>query len=220
MKIQAFLVMKNDFTKLDFTLSNFCKHNPDIPVLVMNAGGDSPEYITNKYSSVKLKHCEDLWANPSFSPKFAEYFFEYGLNHEYTHTILLETDVLTNRKITKTPQYDISGAFNYGASNQIYEYLKIDKDHLHTGCGGTIFSYNYFKTIKENNFNIFKDLFEKFPKEYYMDLMLTLAARVNNVSFGVWEELSNVTGHYKKINDTWTPVPCDYNATMIHHYKV
>jgi FkbM family methyltransferase len=220
MKIQAILVMKNDFTKLDFTLSNFCKHNPDIPVLVLNAGGESPEQITKKYHSVNLKHCEDLWAKPSFGPKFADYFFEYGLNENFTHTILLETDVLTNQKITKLPLYDISGCLNYGGSHQIYEFLGIKDDHFHTGCGGTIFSLNYFKKIKENNYNIFQTVYEKYPNEYFMDLMLTLAARVNGLTFGDWEEVSNVTGHLKKINDTYQLASCNYSATMVHHYKV
>lgn len=217
MKIQAFLAMKNDFKRLDFTLEKFCYYNPDIPVLVMNAGGNSPEKITQKYNNVSVSHCEDLWVTPSFGPKFADYFFNFGLNEKFTHTILLETDVLTNDKIKIPPKYDVAGCLNYGGSMEIYKHLNILDDLYHTGCGGTIFSYRYFKTIRENNFNFFKEMYEKFPKDYYMDLMLTLAARVHGLSHGHWEEVSNVTGH---INENKQFVNCNFYATMVHHFKV
>jgi len=212
--------MKDDFKRLDFTLEHFLKYNPEIPVLVLNAGGNSPEEIIKKYPTVSLSHCEDLWAKPSFSPKFADYFFQFGLNENFTHTILLETDVLTNNKITIEPKYDISGCLNYGGSSKIYDFLNITDNCFHTGCGGTIFKYNYFKTIKNGDFEFFKRMFDKFPNDYYMDLMLTLAARVNGLTYGDWDEMSNVTGHLKNINGTFRLVNCNFYSTMVHHFKV
>jgi hypothetical protein len=51
MKIQAILFMCNDFARARFTLENFNKWNPEVPIRVINSGGDCPkpylEHITN-----------------------------------------------------------------------------------------------------------------------------------------------------------------------------
>lgn len=216
--------MCNDFARAKFTLENFNKWNPDIPIRVINSGGDSPklylEHIPNTefIDAPNLWHKQTLCGVGSFGPKFAKFLFDYGLNSNFTHTLLLETDVLTNRKIAIEPKYDVSGPTNPCGHNEIilYKYLNISENFLHTGCGGTIFSYNYFKTISENNFQFFQDIFDKFPANYFMDLILTLAARVHGLSFGHWEEVSNIPIHF--IDGRMVNV--DMSKTLVHNYKV
>ena len=225
MKIHAVLFMCNDFSRGKFTLENFAKHNPDIPIRVINSGGDSPEPYLSHIANIEFIDAPNLWhktthcGRGSFGPKFAEYFFDFGLNVDFTHTLLLETDVLTNRKITIEPKFDIAGPMNHCGPHEhiLYDALSIRDNRIHTGCGGTIFSYKYFATIKEKDlFRLFEDLFDRFPSNYFMDLILTLVGRVAGLSFGHWEEVSNVPAH---VVDNRI-VRADLNATLVHNVKV
>ena len=49
-----------------------------------------------------------------------------------------------------------------------------------------------------------------------MDLILTLASRVNGLTFGHWEEVSNIPIHF--INGRM--INADMNKTLIHNYKI
>ena len=224
MKIQAILFMCNDFDRAKFTLENFRKWNSLIPIRVINSGGQSPHPYLNHIGNIEFIDAPNLWhkkthcGKGSFGPKFADYLFDYGLNNSYTHTLLLETDVLTNRPITVEPIYDISGPCTPCAREDLalYAYLGITENKIHTGCGSTIFSLKYFQTIKNTNYGFFQEIFDKFPQHYYMDLILTLAARVHGLSFGHWVEVSNIPAHY--INQTIHLV--DMNKTLIHNFKV
>lgn len=228
MKIQAIIFMCNDFKRLDFTLDNLYKHNPDIPTLVINSGGDSPEHVTNKYDKVSLTHAPNLWHKKthcgvgSFGPEYYEYLFDYGLNKDYTHTLFLETDVLTTRPITIEPKFDLSGPFNWcgGYEYVLYDYLGL-KPKPHTGCGATMFSYNYFNVVKETNYNLYKELFESHPQNYFMDLISTLVGRKAGLTFGHWEEVTNIPQHFVGVNEgEYIPFPYYEAATLIHNYKV
>lgn len=224
MKIQAILFMCNDFARAKFTLENFSKWNPDIPIRVINSGGDSPEPYLRHIPNTEFIDAPNLWHKKtlcgvgSFGPRYYDYLFEYGLNSDYSHTLFLETDVLTNRKISISPKYEISGPINPCGHDEIilYKYLNISENFLHTGCGGTIFSYNYFKTISEINFQFFQDIFDKFAPNYFADLISTLAARVHGLSFGHWEEVSNIPIHFVDGN----MVNVDMSKTLIHNFKV
>lgn len=224
MKIQAILFMCNDFSRAKFTLENFSKWNPEIPIRVINSGGESPEPFLKHVPNTSFVNAENLWHKKtrcgvgSFDYRYYDYLFEYGLNDDFTHTLFLETDVLTNRKITIEPKYDISGPNGRCSPEEhvLYDYLNIDENRIHTGCGATIFSLNYFKAIKKQDYNFFKDIFEKFPENYFMDLISTLAARKNNLSFGHWEEVSNVPNHV--VNNQFVNV--DMNATLVHNFKI
>lgn len=225
MKIQAILFMCNDFARAKFTLENFRKHNPEIPIRVVNAGGNSPEPSLSHISNVEFVDAPNLWhkqthcGRGSFGPQFAEYFFDFGLNDNFTHTLLLETDVLTNREITIEPQFDIAGPNNPCGPRELvlYDVLDIKEPKIHTGCGGTIFTSQYFTTIKDKNlFRLFHELFDKFSTNYFMDMILTLVGRKAGLSFGHWEEVSNIPIHV--VNNKF--VNADMNATMIHNFKV
>ena len=224
MKIQAILFMCNDFARAKFTLENFTKWNPQIPILVVNSGGDSPKPYLEHIPNTSFLDAPNLWHKKtdcgvgSFDYRYYDYLFEYGLNDDYTHTLFLETDVLTNREITTEPKYDISGPNNRCGHNEhiLYDYLNINDNRIHTGCGGTMFSLDYFKTISERDYSFFKDIFEKFPANYFMDLISTLAARKNNLSFGHWEEVSNIPIHV--VNNQLVNV--NMNATLVHNFKI
>jgi hypothetical protein len=224
MKIQAIMFMCNDFKRAKFTLENFSKHNPNIPIRVVNSGGNDPKEYLKHINNIEFINAPNLWHKKtlcgvgSFGPQYYEYLFEYGLNENFTHTLFLETDVLTNRKITIEPKYDISGPNNPCGHNEhvLYDFLKIHENRMHTGCGATMFSLNYFKKIKSLNFYLFQELFDKFSSNYFMDLISTLVARDAGLTFGHWEEVSNVPVHHihgKLVN-------CDMNATLVHNFKV
>jgi hypothetical protein len=224
MKIQAIMFMCNDFKRAQFTLENFRLHNADIPIRVVNSGGESPEPYLSHIAGIEFIDAPNLWhkktacGTGSFSPQYFDYLFEYGLDPNYTHTLFLETDVLTNRAITIEPQYDLAGPLNVCGSSEhaLYDALGINDYRVHTGCGGTMFSYNYFHTIKNNNFKFYQQLYDDYPHHYFMDLIGTLVARLHGLTFGHWEECSNVPHHiigYKIKN-------VDMNATLVHNYKV
>jgi hypothetical protein len=225
MKIQAILFMCNDFARAKFTLENFRKHNPEIPIRVVNSGGKSPEPSLSHISGIEFVDAENLWhkktynGQGSFGPKFADYFFDFGLNNNFTHTILLETDVLTNRAITIEPKFDIAGPNNPCGDGELslYDALGIKGPRIHTGCGGTIFSSKYFTTIKDKNFfGLFQELFDKFSGNYFMDLILTLVGRIAGLSVGHWEEVSNIPIHV--VDGRF--VNANMNATLVHNFKV
>jgi len=223
MKIQAILFMCNDFIKAKFTLENFYRWNPDIPIRVVNSGGECPKPYLNHIPNIGYIDAPNLWhkethcGKGSFGPQFADYLFDYGLNENYDYTLLLETDVLTNSKITKEPKYDISGpTFLAGPSERfLYQELNLEQN-VHTGCGGTMFSKKYFREIKKNNYSLFNSIFEKHSKHYYMDMISTLVGRAANLTYGYWEETSNIPFH--EWNDEAFIV--DYTNTLIHNYKI
>ena len=223
MKIQAILFMCNDFIKAKFTLENFYRWNPDIPIRVVNSGGECPKPYLNHIPNIEYIDAPNLWhkqthcGKGSFGPQFAEYLFEYGLQN-FDYTLLLETDVLTNRTISIFPKYDVSGPCTpcNPKEYELYDHLNIQDRRIHTGCGGTIFSSKYFQHIKKNHYKFFTEIFLKFPEHYYMDLILTLAARVSGLTFGHWKEVSNIPGHF--IENNWNQT--NWQATMIHNYKI
>lgn len=216
--------MSNDFERAFFTLYNFRKHHPNIPIQVVNAGGLDPSVYLSTISNLNIKNTENLWhkkthcGKGSFGPKFANHLFEYGMNDKYDYTLFLETDVFTNRSIAIKPKYHMSGVTNFSdyKERKLYKYLNINDNFLHSGCGGTIFSKEYFFEIYNKNFNFFQDIFEKFPESYFMDLILTLAARTCGLSFGHWEEVSNLPFHFIG-NQVFRGDP---NQTLVHNYKI
>jgi hypothetical protein len=227
MKIQALLFMCNDFDRAKFTLEKFNKYNPDIPISVINSGGESPiNYLKHIPSIVEYVDTDDLWHRKThckrggFGLPFLEILFNYGLNENFTHTLYLETDVLTNRKITIEPKYDMSGVMvGCGPKEQfLWDYLNIAPPHYHTGCGATIFRKNFFIKLYENSKinKMFYDLYDQFPEYYYMDLILTLVAKKTGLSCGHWAEVSDVRGHM--INDHF--FSGDLSATLVHGYKI
>ena len=227
MKIQAILFMCNDFARAKFTLENFSKWNTDIPIRIINSGGDSPKSHLQHISNTEFIDTPNLWhkkthcGKGSFGPEFMKYFFDYGMNNNFTHTLLLETDVLTNKKITVEPKYDISGITNYGGDESIYKYLQIKGHRLHSGCGGTLFSYFYFEKIIENNaFDLFKKLFDKFPLYYYMDFISTIVGRKSGCSLGNWIEVSETKPYSAILDDKIFRMDPDLNATLVHDYKI
>lgn len=227
MKIKAIMFMCNDFDRAVFTLGHFQKHNPDIPIRVINSGGEDPSpYFNTNGIIAEVVHHENLWHKKtacgvgSFGPKYCDVLFEYALSDDvYDHVLLLETDVLTNRPITIEPKFDISGPINFcgGGEHVLYEYLCIPKPYIHTGCGATMFKRSYFEEIiSRNYFYMFEDLFEKFPRNYFMDLISTLVARKAGLTFGHWEEVSNIPVHY--VDGRMREA--DYRATLVHNYKI
>lgn len=227
MKIQAILFMCNDFARAKFTLENFSKWNPDIPVRVINSGGNSPKPYLSHIKNIEFLDAPNLWhketlcGKGSFGPKYCKYFFEYGLNSKFTHTLLLETDVLTNRKITVEPNYDISGITNLGGHESIYKFLNISGHRLHSGCGGTMFSYNYFNSIISQSLeNLFYSLFEKFPQHYYMDFISTIVGRKAGCELGNWSEVSETKKYIIAENNNIIYKNPNLNATLIHDFKI
>jgi len=224
MNYHAIMFMCNDFKRAQFTLENFRKHNPGISIRVVNSGGDSPEPYLSHVGGIEFIDAPNLWhkktacGTGSFGPQYFDYLFEYGLDPNYTHTLFLETDVLTNRAVTCVPRYDMSGPVNFcgPAEHALYDAVGISEYRVHTGCGGTMFSKRYFTTIKAGNYALYQKLFDAYPQHYFMDLIGTIVARLHGLTFGHWTEVSNIPQHVidrevKKVN---------MNATLVHNYKV
>jgi len=227
MKIQAILFMCNDFARAKFTLENFSKWNPEIPIKVVNSGGEPPKPHLDHIDNIEFIDAPNLWhkkticGKGSFGPVFADYFFQYGNNKKFTHTLLLETDVLTSRKITIKPEFDISGVTNFGGNELVYNFLNIKSNRLHSGCGGTMFSINYFiKIMTAENYRFFNILYNKFPQYYYMDFILTIIGRHSGCTLGNWVEVSETKPFMAIKNDLIFKSKANLNATLLHDFKV
>lgn len=227
MKIQAIMMMKNDITRMQFVLDNFFKHNPEIPVLVYNCGGKSPKEEIKKYENAKLIDYDDIWhkktssSGGSFDPRWIKLMYEYGNNKDYTHTLFLETDVLTTKKITIEPKYDMSGILNYCGSDEdgFYTYLNLKKD-FHSGCGSTIFNNSFFEKIS-SNLKLVDKWFEERPRNFFGDLVISVLGRISGCSYGYWEECSDLRGYYIPKNNEYILVPTsDYSTTFVHSLKI
>lgn len=228
MKIQAIMMMKNDIKRMNFVLENFFKHNPDIPVLVYNCGGNSPKEEVSKFSNAKLIDYYDIWHKKthcgvgSFDPRWHKLMFNYGLNSEYTHTLFLETDVLTTKKITIEPKYDMSGILNYCGSKELELYRHLNLELApHSACGSTIFSIDFFKKC-EKNLHLVDKWFEEKSENFFADLVMTLLGRLSDCTYGYWEECSDLRGYHVPIGDgKYRYVPSsDYSTTFVHSLKV
>lgn len=227
MKIKAFLQMKDDFERLDFTLFHFTKHNPDIPILVVNDGGSDPSFITEKYQSVDLineKKC--CWVknsgNGTFGYTWFERLFHYAFADDCTHVLFLETDVYCKKKIEIVPSFDISGFMNssgISVNKVCYAYFNL-KDYgfefnkfggeisfLHTGCGGTIYSKEFFEKSLPN-LHLIKNAYLQIPDYCFQDVLITILGIISGCSIGNWEELTQM--HYPNYNT---------RAALVHNYK-
>lgn len=230
MKIQAIMMMKNDAKRMEFVLENFLKYNPEIPVLVYNCGGVSPKEEIKKFKNVSLIDYDDIWHKRgpggigSFDPRWFELMFEYGLNDSYTHTLFLETDVLTTGKITKEPKYDMSGVLNYCGQGELVLYKMLNLEvQQHSGCGSTIYTTNFFKKCKDN-LDLVNLLYCAKPQNFFQDLTMTILGRISSCTYGHWEECSDIRGHWipdpEKQSQFKFIYPPSYTATMIHSVKV
>lgn len=148
--------------------------------------------------------------------------FDYGLNSDYTHTLFLETDVLTTKKISIEPKYDMSGILNYCGPKEIELYNHINLDLApHSGCGSTIFKKEFFEKSTKNLFLVEK-WFEQKPRNFFADLVITLLGRISGCSYGYWEECSDLRGYQVPDEDgNYRYIPTsDYSTTFVHSLKV
>lgn len=228
MKIQAVMMMKNDVKRMQFTLDNFFKHNPEIPVTLYNCGGLSPSDYVQKYSNLKLVEYEDIWHKNthdgvgSFDPRWFDIMFKHGLDENFTHLLFLETDVLTTKKISITPRYDMSGILNYCGEHDknIYNYLNLSPAP-HSGCGSTIYTKNFFKKTYKNLYLVEK-IFNEKQEHFFSDLIITILGRLSQCSYGHWEECSDLRGYLIKDNkNNYIKIPSsNYSTTFVHSLKV
>jgi hypothetical protein len=148
--------------------------------------------------------------------------FDYGLNKEYTHTLFLETDVLTTKKISIEPKYDMSGILNYCGNGEtdLYNMFNLTFKQ-HSGCGSTIYKNEFFEKSK-NNLEIVNYIYMKKPQSFFQDLVITILGRISDCSYGHWEECSDVRGYWSPdTNNELSYKPSsDYSTTFIHSVKV
>ena len=218
MKFKAILFMFNDFDRAEFVLSNFTKHHPDTPIRIINSGGETPQLVKqasyirlNNVDNIEIINAPNLWYGRSFDNRFFDYLFDYGLDEAYTHMLYLETDVYTLRPITLEPEYDMAGIITGNGPGEqfLYEELDLGWPHYHSGAGGTMFSLNYFQTIKKDFYHLYKELYEKYPNNYFQDMIGTLVSRLSGCTFGRWPDVQNM--------------PCDVDeadCALLHNYKI
>ncbi len=232
--------MSNDLDRLDFTLKNFRKHNPNIPVLVYDNGTISSEDIAKKYDC-EYKKIENIWhkkthcGTGSFDYRWFEYMFDFGLaKDDYTHILFLETDVYTTGPITKEPKYDMAGPLSFCGpkENVFFEYFNFkelgfsfnlnngSRYITHTGCGGTIYTKEFFEKSKAN-LPLIKKAYEEMIPYCFMDLLITILGIISGCTVGDSEETSNLYGKYvydEKRKD-YKLIPVNWKVPMVHHVK-
>ena len=194
MKLQAILFGGGNLSRLSFTLEGFCRFHPDIPVLVVNTSQNDLSGIISRFKNVSLIYSGNIWHKKyccgSFDPRYFGLLAGYGCNPEYTHTIYLEDDVQTLRRIRGEPQYDVAGNYYYldNIHYCLYQYLGLKEPYLQSGAGGTIFSNRFLKSLSDN-MDIIYDLYARFPFNFHSDLVCTAVALKLGFTVGIWEEL-------------------------------
>ncbi len=237
MKLKAIIFMCNDHERLDFTLKNFRKFHPNIPILVYNNGGKSAKNVASRYKC-DYKDIENIWHKDthcntgSFDFKWFEYLFEYGLRDDNTtHTLFLETDILTIKPIEKEPLYDMSGPLGLSGVPDIfwYDYFDLKSiDHSkymdgaiaypHTGCGGTIYRKEFFRKCLYNLPKI-KQAYIDHPEGSFMDLLITILGIISGCTIGSWAEAKNIHGGFIENDGKYIMEFCKWNSALIHGVK-
>ena len=206
-----------DLFRLEKTLEHFYEHNPDIPVTVINDGGESPVDIVRKFKNCYLLNEKEnsyirdggFCRDGTFGYLWFERLFDFGLkNDEYSHILFLETDVLTKSRVVCVPKYDIAGygMVSWWVANEFYcDYFKMKKtkhikyftpwdqeendiSFLHYGTGGTIFRKEFFEKAKRN-LGIIKKLYEENKPQFLQDLAITSLAYISDCTMGEWEDI-------------------------------
>ena len=127
-----------EFFRLEKTLENFFKHNPDIPVTVVNDGGQTPIDVVRKFDNCYLiDDTKNSWIHESKfnsvgAPGYLWFkrLYDFANQDDFTHIIYLETDILTRHKIVHVPRYEMagSGMVSHWVANDFYcDYFKIKK---------------------------------------------------------------------------------------------
>ena len=234
----AFLTMCNDEKRAEFVLSNFTKHNPDIPVIVYN-GGKSASHLCDKFN-IDYREGPNLWnvflpGVGSFTYEWFEMIFDIGLAMTTEHLIFLETDVLTNRKIESAPVYDMAGPLvSCGdlESIQAYRYWgkyvpwknesgnEIMWDHkFHSGLGATCYKKAFFEKCLPN-LKWVEEAYRMIPFSCFQDLNISLLARYSGCSFGDWSEATDTRGSIRVNNNQFYFESYDDSKALIHNYKI
>lgn len=217
MRYHAILFMCDDVKRAEWVSVNFKEHNPDIPLTIYNGGLDD-RHVRSRVIADRYEAGENLWhrrtrcKTGSFGYGWFEKFFGYAEDYDSDYTIYLETDVEVRRAITSAPKWDMSGPMNNAgplAALVAYDYwgsgltdgpfeelTNPTPNKVHTGCGGTAFSRDFFSKTRPN-LPLVKTAFEKIPYVFYADLMATLLGRHSGCTFGDWCEVSNVHGSYR-----------------------
>lgn len=233
--------MSNDNSRLDFTLKTFKKHNPEIPVLVYNNGGNSEaENVAKKYNC-SYKFIPNIWhkqtrcGTGSFNYEWFKYLFEFGLEEDdYTHVLFLETDVYATGPIINEPEFDMSGPLHFCSEkeNPLFEYFNLDKFGYkfnlqnnsrflaHTGCGGTIYKKDFFKK-SQKNLPIIQKAYNDVIEHCFMDLIITILGVISDCSIGDWNDVTNFQGKYIYDSDKkdYVTIRCNWNTPLIHNIK-
>jgi hypothetical protein len=206
-----------DLFRLEKTLEHFCRHNPDIPVTVINDGGESPIDIVRKFKNCYLSNEKEnsyirdggFCRDGTFGYLWFKRLFDFGLKDDgYSHVLFLETDVLTRSRVACIPKYDMAGygMVSWWVANEFYcDHFKMKKtkhikystpwdreenkiSFLHYGTGGTIFRKEFFKKA-ERSLNIIERLYEENKSQFLQDLAITSLAHISDCTTGEWEDV-------------------------------
>lgn len=209
MKFKAIIFAKNDTRRLDFTLSQFRQFHPDIHILLINNGGDSLLSYAKKHNC-EYKDIPNCWVmnegDGSFGPKYISYMFHYAFqDKEHSHVLFLETDVSTRKKIVLDTKLDMAGFMNCPAQHVYNAYFKYfdlgtrlgfspelqkgNNQFRHTGCGGTLFSMNYFEKCIFNLDDILRS-YEHIRHWWYQDMSMTVLGYISGCQIGQWSEVT------------------------------
>ena len=208
-----------EFFRLEKTLENFFKHNPDIPVTVVNDGGQTPIEIIRKFDNCYLiDDTENSWIQESIfnsvgAPGYLWFkrLYVFASEDDFTHIIYLETDVLTRRKIEHVSRYEMAGCgmvSSQHANDFYWDYFGIEKIMKKGGIeydapwsgerhNITFLHYGTGGTIfsksffdkTSKNLPLIKELNDKKPECFLQDLAITSLALISGCSVGEWEDL-------------------------------
>jgi hypothetical protein len=113
------------------------------------------------------------------------------------YVVILEEDVITNRRVRRFPSTDCGGPRFIPLADPLNRYLQgINRttiDYGYAMCGGSIFDRQIYLNCYERN-NLDLDLLGSLDERIvrYSDVVLTALFLINGYSYGVWDEVSEM----------------------------
>jgi hypothetical protein len=199
--ISAYIQCYSNKAALYQTLDSFRKAYPTESITLVSDCGDdfskfADHFDLHYYRSEK--HCDPREnAGKDTVREYLKRVYEHCLRVTSDYVVILEEDVITQRRINRFPLSDCGGPRFNPLAEPLNQYLqKINnttKDYGYAMCGGSIFDRRtYIKCYDKHNLDLdfLKALDERVVQ--YTDVALTVIFLINGYSYAVWEEISEM----------------------------
>jgi hypothetical protein len=201
--ISAYIQCHSNKAALYQTLVSFRNVYPNEHITLVSDCGDDFSKFANRFDLYYYrsdKSCDPRGTlGKDGALEYLRRIYEHCLRVTSDFVVLLEEDVITQRRIKRFPLTDCGGPRANSLADPLNRYLqKINNtthDYGYAMCGGSIFDRRvYIKCYEKHNLDLdfLQSLDERIVQ--YSDVVLTVIFLINGYSYGVWDEISE-TNH-------------------------